>query len=1134
MTRIARLSLSDRSLSLSNRSMCFLKGSILIQDVVSDYDTLHPKFLNIRHYSAYLWDSYGNECIDLSTSKALGYTKDEFDGYIRRFKQLVKSEFDEDLYSEKSQAEVSFNVEDALPLRCGDTNLISLIVMRLIIKYGYTRTFSTSKFNILYTMECNDFYTGDKLSRDGFTTCTIGPSTSLLDAEGNCKPSIELYKRVYQLVIKKSEEYAENLLQAVTVQFYMGDVGKHREVAPSDDEINKIIWYLAPAGGGALAKVGPIISKRKNKVVHPDYIPTLSPSKKVNASSFIVADIETVIENRKHIPYSIGFLVVRPGDDIASKNKYDFECYYSEDYYAINSLEERGFQARSDKMLEEFLRRIMIVAKKKRVRLVYFHNLGSFDGILLLKYFATNLPSICNIRSVYRNSELYEIIVYENKRVVLRLRDSLKLLPGSLDSLAKTFCPELGVKGSFDHKSVEVQNLVKIKNESLIYMRQDIRLLGGIMLRAQEIYWKEYKLDFTNYLTVSSLSLAIFRLAYYDPKITPIHIPLKNVEKFIRYGYYGGHSDVYKPLGYNLYYYDVNSLYPYIMKEFSMPGGKGVWRNNLEGYELSSLCGFIQAYVICPPEMNNPFLPFKNSDGTLLFPTGSFVGIYYSEELIFAQKLGYKIYPIKGYLFEMMESPFKDFVSALSAKRQEAQKINDLGLSYIYKRLMNSLYGRFGIKDEGTLTEFCDKERHNYLIKHGDIRNAYELSERFYLVIYTMNSSRISDTKWEPPRLAAIQMSAAITACARIYMYQFIGRDDCFYTDTDSAVLQNPLPPELVDPTVLGCLKLEHELESGLFLAAKSYVLNPKYSEKPIIKNKGIASSHATIDWFMEQYSNLQRIEDVMHTNYFYKDTKNLSIIRKDMHISMGVQLNHKRIALYDENNLWCGTKPIDVSYAGDDKYQLYKLGYQLKLIHKEIYEFQKVIARTRNSKAAFARVLKEMNLLNYHITKIESENNKVKIDSPQQPDEGMTDNYDEAMTEEYATDDELLSDYPQPLTLLDAQTDQPPEEVQSEDGQSYQPLSDAHSDQPLTLSDAPTDSSRRDLTDSPQLPEARTDSSQTGLDKGTPSEDKKDEGAKKKGSKTKDRIVKNKELRKAEKEDKKMNKKRKKKGEDE
>jgi hypothetical protein len=42
----------------------------------------------------------------------------------------------------------------------------------------------------------------------------------------------------------------------------------------------------------------------------------------------------------------------------------------------------------------------------------------------------------------------------------------------------------------------------------------------------------------------------------------------------------GGHTDVYKPKGYNLYYYDVNSLYPFVMKNYPMPISNPTW----EGY----------------------------------------------------------------------------------------------------------------------------------------------------------------------------------------------------------------------------------------------------------------------------------------------------------------------------------------------------------------------------------------------------------------------------------------------------------------------------------------------------------------------------------------------------------------------
>ena len=51
------------------------------------------------------------------------------------------------------------------------------------------------------------------------------------------------------------------------------------------------------------------------------------------------------------------------------------------------------------------------------------------------------------------------------------------------------------------------------------------------------------------------------------------------------------------------------------------------------------------------------FLPYrKKDDETLIFGTGMFVGVYFSEELKFMEKLGYLVVPICGWVFDRIES----------------------------------------------------------------------------------------------------------------------------------------------------------------------------------------------------------------------------------------------------------------------------------------------------------------------------------------------------------------------------------------------------------------------------------------------------------------------------------------------
>jgi len=628
--------------------------------------------------------------------------------------------------------------------------------------------------------------------------------------------------------------------------------------------------------------------------------------------------------------------VVRPGDDLSSETGYGIETYFSEDYPDIVF---ESFEERSNKMLFDFIERLAVVVRQNpSMKTVYFHNFSRFDGIILLKYLATHGVKYTFI-PLMRNHRLYELAVYRGKMLLFRLRDSYTLLTSSLNNLSKNLCPELGSKGSIPHDEVQVSNLITLRDQLLDYMKQDIRLLGGVMLKAQSIYWTHYKVDIVTKLTLSSLALTIFRTNYYDQINWPIHIPNRNEDTFIRRGYYGGHADAYKPYGENLDYYDVNSLYPYIMKSYPMPGGKPVWHGNLEGQDLDSLYGFIEAYVECPRNITRPFLPYRDENKkTLIFPTGNFVGVYYSEELKYARDIGYRIIPLSGYLFEKMNSsPFGSFVSTIFEKRQDAKRTGNDAMSYIYKILMNSLYGRFGINPKCTITEVCDLDRYNHLTKKSDFILADKLSEHYYIVTYWSNTGQVSDSDWSPPRISAVQLAAAVTACARIHMYPYISRPDCYYTDTDSVVLGSPLPEDEISSTVLGMFKLENIVTKGIFLAPKSYSLLTQEGER-IIKHKGLAKSLVNEEWFESQYADIFRTMLTPVKSNFRIDWEKMNIIKKETLVNLGIRVSNKRVPVYD-NDRWVDTEPLDVTdFAGQENrilsYEVKRL-QDLNEIHK-------------------------------------------------------------------------------------------------------------------------------------------------------------------------------------------------------
>lgn len=303
------------------------------------------------------------------------------------------------------------------------------------------------------------------------------------------------------------------------------------------------------------------------------------------------------------------------------------ETYFSENY---PSTLFPSFLERSSKVMFDFIERIVVLVRlNPSIKCVYFHNFSRFDGILLLKYLSKQDDKKYRFKPLMRNHKLYELALYHNKKLLFRIRDSLTLLPGSLDKLAENLCPEIGKKGSIPHEELNESNLSDFRDELISYLKMDILLLGGVMLKAQSIAFEDYKVDIVNKFTISSLSLTIFRTNYYDPTTNRIYMPNSNEDTFIRRGYYGGHADSYIPKGCNLYFYDVNSLYPYIMNKFPMPFGKPVWLSNLENedVDLDSLFGFFEAYIVCPETINRPPIEIQRLKLYSSLPGNSWVSI---------------------------------------------------------------------------------------------------------------------------------------------------------------------------------------------------------------------------------------------------------------------------------------------------------------------------------------------------------------------------------------------------------------------------------------------------------------------------------------------------------------------------
>lgn len=625
--------------------------------------------------------------------------------------------------------------------------------------------------------------------------------------------------------------------------------------------------------------------------------------KKESRKLVTTADFETCVINNRHlvICYSIYDRAKTPTVGIIPDNYTDIHL-------------------ESKKLMKSFLDELFKSSKRE---LVYFHNGSKFDFMFLLDYVSLN-PQDYQIDLLTRDNVIYKIKIKKQNRVI-EIRDSYQILKDSLAKLAAS----IGLnKINFFEDDITENDLRSTKYRiSLVkYCIKDSMLLYKILEHYRTLFLKDFQIDITNSYTVASMALKCFRTHFY--KDYTIYIPNGNVDQFIRKSYFGGRVEVFRPHLKEGYHYDVNSLYPTVMHDFDYPKGKGEFISIMsEQYDLS-LLGFYEVIVNAPDTLYIPFLVLKDSKIGLVSPVGSFEGVYFSEEIKYAMTLGYKFFFKKGYVFQEKEKIFQGYIKHLYDKRIQSAKNSPTNI--ITKLLMNSLYGRFGMKPEISISKLCSEdELRTILLTRKDV-NYHEINN-VYMVKYQSNvdikhllslkrqglidketftnaveSSNYVDSK------SAVQIASAVTAYARIYMHKLYTHysDSLYYTDTDSLFLSKQANSENVSENELGKLRFEGKIYNGYFIAPKAYSFET-YDD----------SNNLVVTTKMSGFPTDQ-IDPKFIKNYFHDEINELTINRKfsrlfkefaiyDMHIDATTKrTNLKREKVYSDN-IWADTKPL-------------------------------------------------------------------------------------------------------------------------------------------------------------------------------------------------------------------------------
>lgn len=513
---------------------------------------------------------------------------------------------------------------------------------------------------------------------------------------------------------------------------------------------------------------------------------------------------------------------------------------------------------------------------------VYKDNIKFFDDVKAIReflrsdemtdyfIFATNLDfdffgifgSVANeeILPCYSGTRLISIKLMpngNNERVFL---DTLNFLPASVESLGKIINIQKLKKpvwlGNKPKNKTEYEYLKKYNiNDSMITYKFMEYLHNGFLE-------KNIQLNHT----IASTSLWSYQKLFMERSF---FTPSLNILEYIRKGYYGGRTEVFTTgkIKKNLFLYDVNSLYPFSMKnEFADTETLQKIVHNADIDIIKKYHGV--SYVeVNAPYMYYPILPFRDESRRLIFPFGTWKGFYPHNELIYAMDNGYEITPLSSVYYQKTFRPFDSFVDSFySLRKSEPEN------STLYKLILNSLYGKWGQNWDD-----------NFIFK--PMTKLKKLPDNF---VMEKNGWAILREKGKIPAFANPIFSVYTTAYARILMHKLLIESDALYCDTDSVITAK----KLVDSNELGKVKLEQSIKKTILVKPKLYMYET-FDDNIKIKTKGFYSKDISVFNNVLEHKKVSNMRFTKFRQTFRSDKEVLEKYNHEMEIDL---LDKKRV----------------------------------------------------------------------------------------------------------------------------------------------------------------------------------------------------------------------------------------------